>query len=168
MDDKAINNNKTYNKVVDNTILFLIFSFAFIYSFNKIVATDTFWHLAIGRYIFTSHHIPAHDIFSYTLAYTPFYRVEWLFDVIWFIVYSVFGVAGLICFKSVISGATTVLLFLSLQHYHVNKYGRFLFITCIYFIAGSYVGDRPQIITYFGIVLLIFITSLYLHTTIPL
>ena len=148
------------NKSMDVIVVFLLFVFAFIFSLNKVAGPDTFWHLAIGRYIVTSHTIPAHDVFSYTLPQTAFYRVEWLFDVIWFIIYSVSGMSGLVLLKSFISGSIAVLTFFSLQHYKVNRYISFFTIISIFFIVGSDIGDRPQIITYLGIILFVFITSI--------
>ena len=147
-------------KTEEYTVILLLFLFAFIYSFKPIIDVDTFWHFAIGRYILTHYHIPEHDVFSYTLSYTPFYRVEWLFDVLWFYLYKTFGVAVLIVVKSLITGILSVLLFLSLHHYKVNKYIGFLIIINIFFIAGPYFKDRPQLITYFLISLLIYSTSI--------
>ncbi len=155
-----MNDSPAKNSTSDYIVLFLIFLFAFIFAFNIIGEPDTFWHLGIGRYILTTHSIPEHDVFSYTLPNTPFYRVEWLFDVVWYLLYSLFGAAGLIVMKALISGLTAALLYLSMQHYRVNKYISFMIITGIYIIAGSFFYDRPQLITYLGIALFVFITSI--------
>ncbi len=139
----------------------LIFLFAFIFAFNNIFEGDTFWHLRLGQYMLATHSLPFHDIFSYTLAGRPVYPVEWLFEVVWFLLYSFTGVAGLIVIKSVIAGLTGILLYLSMIGYKINRFVAFFVVSTVFIAAGFYFPDRPQIITYLGIALFVFITLLY-------
>jgi tetratricopeptide (TPR) repeat protein len=148
------------NNATDIILAFLIFLFAFVFTFNKIYEGDAFWHLKLGQYILNTHSLPFQDIFSYTFAGMRIYPVEWLFEVIWYSVYSFLGVAGIIVIKAVVAGFTSVFLYLSFEHYKINRYIGFAIIACAFIIAGSYFVDRPQIITYLGIALFVFITSL--------
>lgn len=168
MDYKTDNFFKT--KILDILFLFFILLFAFLFTFNNIFEGDTLWHLKLGQYIISTHHLPYKDIFSYTIAGTRIYPVEWLFEVVWFFIYKVSGIAGLITVKAIIGGLTAGFLYFSLQHYKINRYVSILLISGIYMISsgsysfvtstGSYFVDRPQIITYLGIALLVFITSM--------
>ncbi len=148
------------DNATDIILVFLIFLFAFAFTFNKIYEGDAFWHLKLGQYILDTHSLPFQDIFSYTFAGMRIYPVEWLFEVVWYSVYSFFGVAGIIVIKAVVAGFTSVFLYLSFEHYKINRYIGFAIIACAFIIAGSYFVDRPQIITYLGIALFVFITSL--------
>jgi len=139
---------------------FFLFLFAFIIAFNKINEPDTFWHLEMGRYILTTHTFPYHNIFSYTLTNIKFYPVEWFFEVVWYFIYSLSGFTGLIVLKATISGLTALLLLLSFKNHRINKYLSFIIISSVFITAGSYFLDRPQLITYLGISLFVFITSL--------
>ncbi len=152
--------NVVKNKIPAVVFPLLAFVFAFIFTFNNIYEGDTFWHLKLGQYILQTHSFPYHDIFSYTLAGMRVYPVEWLFEVVWYDIYSLFGVAGIIVIKAVVSGLTSVFLYLSFEHYKINRYVGFAIVASAFVIAGSYFVDRPQIITYLGIALLAFITSL--------
>ena len=138
----------------------LLFAFAFIFTFNNIYEGDTFWHLKLGQYILQTHSFPYHDIFSYTFAGMRIYPVEWLFEVTLYAIYSFSGIAGIIVIKSVVAGLTASVLYWSFEHYKINRYIGFIIIACIFIPAGSYFVDRPQILTYLGIALLAFITSL--------
>ncbi|SHK90096.1 hypothetical protein [Alicyclobacillus tolerans] len=43
---------------------------------------DTPWHMATGMYILQHHHIPRHDVFSWSMRGKPWVTQEWLFEVI--------------------------------------------------------------------------------------
>ncbi|MGB9736598.1 MAG: tetratricopeptide repeat protein [bacterium] len=149
---------KTYSS--DTIIIPLLFIFAFIFTLNSISEPDTFWHLKMGQYIIDTHGFPFSDIFSYTLAGTRSYPVEWLFEVMWYCIYSVFGISGMILTKALISGFTSLFMYLTLRQYKTNNLLNYIIVACVFISAGFYFMDRPQIITYLGMALLIYITSL--------
>ncbi len=140
--------------------LILIFAFAGIFTFNNIFEGDTFWHLKLGQEMIQSRGFLYHDVFSYTFAGARIYPVEWLFEVVWYVLYSVSGISGVIIAKSVVAGLTALFLGFAFEQDTINRYAGLLVITGIYVISGSYFVDRPQIITYLGISLLVFIMSL--------
>ena len=152
--------NFVKSKIPDAVFPLLLFVFAFLFTFNNIYEGDTFWHLKLGQYILQTHSFPFHDIFSYTFAGMRIYPVEWLFEVSLYAIFSLSGIAGVIVIKSIIAGLTAAVLYLSVEHYKINRYIGFVIIVCIFIPAGSYFVDRPQILTYLGIALLAFITSL--------
>ncbi len=158
--DRKIVHAATYG-ILDIVFLFLVFLLAFLLAFNNISEPDAFWHLKLGQYILDTHSLPYKDIFSYTLAGTPVFPVEWLFEVIWFFIYKHTGIAGLIIAKSMIAGLTAALLYLSALNYRVNRYIGFAVISGIFIAAGFYFADRPQLITYLFIALFVYLISLY-------
>ncbi len=140
--------------------LILVFVFAGIFTFNNIFEGDTLWHLKLGQEMIRTHGFLYRDVFSYTFAGTRIYPVEWLFEVVWYALYSVSGISGVIIAKSVVAGLTALFLGFAFEQDATSRYAGLLIITGIYVISGSYFVDRPQIITYLGISLLVFIMSL--------
>jgi hypothetical protein len=57
---------------------------------------DTYWHIAVGRFIVDHHAIPFHDPFSYTMAGTLWSSHEWLSEIALAFVYDAMGWRGVI------------------------------------------------------------------------
>jgi hypothetical protein len=57
---------------------------------------DTYWHIAVGRYIIEHHAIPFHDPFSYTMTGTLWSSHEWLSEIALAFVYDAMGWRGVI------------------------------------------------------------------------
>jgi len=76
--------------------------FAFV-STHPIRPHDFWWHMALGREILDSGHIPSVDIYSYTATGQPYpsYQAFWLMDVILYQVYVVGGAELIVFFHSV-------------------------------------------------------------------
>ncbi len=73
---------------------------------------DLWLHLAAGRHILTNFSIPQVDIFSNTMAGTPWINHEWLFQVIVHSAYQWGGPDGLITLRVIVVGLTFALLLL--------------------------------------------------------
>src|SRR5205085_10091733 len=56
---------------------------------------DTWWHLASGRLIATTHTVACADPFSFTAPGAPWVNRQWLFDLGTYAAWSVGGQAGL-------------------------------------------------------------------------
>ena len=83
------------------TIIFLaaIFTSAIV----PITDGDTGYHLKTGEYIVTHKAVPLYDIFSYTALNARWIAHYWLADVIFYLVYAVGGLWGLIIFVAAIA-----------------------------------------------------------------
>ena len=55
---------------------------------------DMWWHLKMGQVIWTSHHIPRVDLFSYTTNHHAYIAHEWLSQVFLYAAYRVGGYSG--------------------------------------------------------------------------
>src|SRR3989442_8981210 len=51
------------------------------FALRRLDNTDTWWHLAAGRWIAEHHAVPRTDTFSYTVPQHPWTDLQWLFDV---------------------------------------------------------------------------------------
>ncbi len=60
---------------------------------------DTWWHLASGRWIAAHHTIPAVDTLSFTVPDHPWINLQWLFDVLLYLLHSI-GDADLLVITS--------------------------------------------------------------------
>src|SRR5690349_4150504 len=49
-------------------------------AFRRIEEPDTWWHLAVGRWIAEHHAVPRTEPLSWTLGGTPWINIPWLFD----------------------------------------------------------------------------------------
>jgi hypothetical protein len=66
---------------------------------------DMWWHLRTGEFIL-AHGIPRSDVFSYTVAGSPWVAHEWLTEVIMWVTYRASGLLGLnLAFAAIIVGA---------------------------------------------------------------
>ena len=63
--------------------------------------SDTWWHLAAGRWIVESGRIPRTDTLSYTVPDNPWINLQWLFDVVLYAVHSLGGENALVLLGTV-------------------------------------------------------------------
>lgn len=74
----------------------LLFLAVFAYCVPTIPSADMWWHLGAGHYIVQTHSVPHADPFSATFAGKPWIAHEWLSGVLFYLVYSLVGAAGLL------------------------------------------------------------------------
>src|SRR5258705_4868922 len=60
----------------------LVIALTAVLSLRRFDNTDTWWHLAAGRWIVQHRRIPSLDPLSFTAGDHPWVNVQWLFDVI--------------------------------------------------------------------------------------
>lgn len=58
--------------------------------------TDTYWHVAVGRWIVENATVPTSDPFTHSMPGTPWTAFEWLSELLIFGAYSLGGWAGLV------------------------------------------------------------------------
>ena len=72
---------------------------------------DTGWHIRTGDWIVANHGVPAHDIFSFSMAGHPWYAWEWLSEVLFAWLNSCGGLAAVVLFSILLIAVTFLLLF---------------------------------------------------------
>jgi hypothetical protein len=72
---------------------------------------DLLRHLTMGRYVLQHGLPPTNDIFSHTVYGTPFAPHEWLAGALFYLVYSLFGVNGLVILAAAVLAATFTILY---------------------------------------------------------
>jgi hypothetical protein len=71
---------------------------------------DTYWHIAIGRWILAHHAVPHTGIFSYPMAAQPWDADEWLSEVVIAVLYDRLGWTGLVLAAALLLAATLAML----------------------------------------------------------
>lgn len=88
------------------TDLFFILIFTFVFlagaeSWQTLLQDgDTGYHIRTGEYILATHHIPTHDLFSFSRPGAVWYAWEWLADVVFALLQSWAGLKGLVLFTA--------------------------------------------------------------------
>ncbi len=124
---------------------------------TPIAPNDFWWHLATGRLIASSGHIPQLDQFSYTRAGMQYYNQPWLAQLAMYRVYQIGGPALLELVQAVIIGGTFALLFRLCRTAGVSARLAALVTLCGALVAMDNWQIRPQ--TY---ALPLFMSSLYI------
>jgi hypothetical protein len=71
---------------------------------------DTYWHIAVGRWIIAHHEVPHHDVFSFTMQGAPWAAPEWLAEILLASLYDHFGWGGLMAITALCAAAAVTLL----------------------------------------------------------
>lgn len=164
--DKKIKSDSKENKIspsVKFTILALILIEIFCVSLTPVtLQNDTYYTIAIGEHI-VNHGVDMQDPFSWheDLSYT---YPHWLYDLITYLVYSVFGMTGIYistCILSVILGWSIYLVSTKLAKNQLFSF--FITIAVMYVIRG-YIAARAQLVTFILFILTIFFIEKFLET----
>ena len=164
--DKKIKSDNKENKIspsVKFTILALILIAIFCVALTPVtLQNDTYYTIAIGEHI-VNHGVDMQDSFSWheDLSYT---YPHWLYDLITYLVYSVFGMTGIYistCILSVILGWSIYLVSTKLAKNQLFSF--FITIAVMYVIRG-YIAARAQLVTFILFILTIFFIEKFLET----
>lgn len=111
------------------------------------MASDTWWHLATGRYILEHGHIPLEDVFSYTRAGQPWLgaAVGWLMQITLYSIYTNFGFGGLNVWAAMMVTLTFIVLYHSLSG---GPFLRAFIIVLAVMTSAVYWAARPYLITF--------------------
>lgn len=141
--------------------------------FSAIFDPDFFWHLATGRWILENWALPQSDPFGVYTG-TPSDRVQlilkgyWLCQMLYQLIFSSFGFAGLAVFKS----ATFLSLFAGqLWLLRARGCGIALATAQAFFVYHemlAFRADRPQMFSYLGVLLVVLLIELKHYRWLPL
>lgn len=151
---KRIRDFKFYQQKRLLIFIFLALIAMFFINLKAPLDPDLGWHLANGRYFLEHHAIPRLDMLSYSMADYSWIAHEWFTDIIFFWIYNNFGFWPLAIIFSLIAGAAFLLA------------ASAIFTSWEYRITAALIGSlasvpiigiRPQVITLFGLGLIIFL-----------
>lgn len=120
---------------------------------------DMWWHLKMGEIIWTTHHIPTIDLFSYTARNHAWIPHEWLSQLTIYMAYRAGGYSGLMGWLSVLSAALFIAGYVLCSLVSGNSKVALIGALVIWLFATSGLAIRPQMIGY----LLLVVELLVLH-----
>lgn len=125
-------------------LTFLFLSSVFSLALCKIGETDFWMHISIGRLIWSIKGLPAHELFPYTMTDEPFLYTSWIFGLVYYLVYRVFDVYGVILLKSItVTTAFYIILKDSLRPYK-NYVFSIIVTSVVVIIARHRFVERPD------------------------
>ncbi len=117
-------------------------------TFFKISNNDIWIHLKTGEYVLNHLRVPATDPYSFTAAGHAYVAHEWLAGVLFYLVYSLAGVPGLILFKSAVIAGTVVLLFLAARRLRGRLSVILPVFALVLYLGSARFFERPHIFSY--------------------
>jgi hypothetical protein len=143
-------------RVLGSVFALLVLSLLFAFSFHKVGNLDIGWHLKAGEYIVANRTVPEFDIFSYTATDRPYIDSQWLFQVVVYSVYALFGVYGLNLLIVAVLGALFIILFRLVDFNSRPCAAAFFFFLAI--VAGSErFMVRPELFTFLFVAVYLYI-----------
>ena len=82
---------------------------------------DTGLHIRVGDAIMAGRHVPTHDLFSFSRPGQEWFAFEWLSEVIFSFLHSLFGLKGVVLFSGVLLAATFTALLRYALWLHANS-----------------------------------------------
>jgi len=120
---------------------------------------DMWWHLKMGEVMWTTHHIPTADLFSFTTNHHSYIPHEWLSQLLLYATYHSGGYSGLMLFLCVFTGAVLVGGYALCSLYSGNAKVSLLGALIIFLFGTVGFSVRPQMVGY----LLLIIELMVLH-----
>ena len=114
---------------------------------------DTWWHLAMGKWILKTHTWPTHDFYSFTGYGNPWIAVEWLGEIFMAAVWRLGVMPALMIL--LVSTASAILLLLYYYAYLRSGNVKAAFLACALLLplASLPLSIRPQILGYVFLIL---------------
>ncbi len=149
-------NTTTRQLTTTNLLVLIIFIAIFTMAVRVPADTDTWWHLASGRYIVENLTIPTTDPFSHPKGGQPWIDHGWLAQIFW---YGLYAWGGWALVALALAGLVTVAFWFIWQQIEAN-----VFVAAVSMILGAIVSSvvwaaRPQMVTF----VLVAITAYLLH-----
>lgn len=129
-----------------------------LYCFFPLIDPDLWWHIKTGEFIVENLSLPHSDPFSFVLENTE--RSEfiltqyWLAQILWFIVFKVFGLWGLIALRTVIYFSIFAIFWVLAKD--LNYYLKTGILGFLIFGLSHYINDRPSALSFLFFALILY------------
>lgn len=124
------------------------------------VDPDMFWHLKSGELMWQYQTFPRADWYSFTMSDYPYVDFEWLTELLMFLVWKISGFGGLAASFALIA-TTTFGILLPKSIAKAPFYSTYFLAIAGAFVSSFTFGARPQMLSQFGLALLLFIIAKY-------
>ena len=127
-----------------------------------IFQNDTFYTIKIGEYIMENG-ITHMDPFSWHED-LPYTYPHWLYDVLTFLIYNVFGYAGIYVATILLTCILGLVLYFTSKKLIQNRVIAFVLTIAAIYLAKSFITARAQLVTFILFVLTIYFIEMFLET----
>ncbi len=124
---------------------------------------DIFHHLQAGKHIIEHKQLPKIDEYTFTARGKPWIANAWGTDIIYYILYNSFGPNSISIFVALQAVIVFVLLYLYLREYRIKRKYILLSLSFAAAVLSTRWPNRPELITYPFIVLILLIDKLKLR-----
>jgi hypothetical protein len=153
---------KVYSPYYDYALFIIFGIFIVLLTTFKITGDDdVFWHLATGKYIVETGHVPSQDIFGYVTQGQEWMPFEWGWDILTYGIYNIGGYTGLSIFRTIIFLLIFYIYFLIYKKFKISPAISFLILTILAFGTMDRLTPRPHIISLLFFVLILYIIIQY-------
>ena len=135
-----------------------------VFSLRLINNADIGFHLKGGQWILENFKFPGNDVFTYTVNTHEYIDMQWLYQVLIFSVQSIFGYAGLTILNVLFILTTFYLLYRVMQFREVPLPLIIITLFTILLVVQIRFSYRPELISWIGIMLTLFIMEVYYFT----
>lgn len=108
---------------------------------------DTFYTIKIGEHIMQNKSVDLQDPFSWHEG-LPYFYPHWLYDVITYLVYSVFGMEGIFLSTVILSSVMGLIMYLLNVEISKNKLISLIITLCAMYLLKDYIAARAQLVTF--------------------
>jgi len=154
--------NYEENPLFNYGLLLIFFIFLVFFTTFKITGDDdVFWHLATGRYIIQTGHVPSTDIFGFMTLGQVWMPFEWGWDVLTYSVYSFSGYEGISILRTILLAATFYIFYYLLTKFKVSNTFSVFALLVLAFGVIDRITPRPHLMSYLFFALLLLIICKY-------
>ena len=150
--------------MIEYGLLILFGIFLVLFTTFKITGDDdVFWHLATGRYIVETGHVPSVDIFGFVTQGQQWMPFEWGWDVLTYTLYNIGGYTALSILRTFIFVFIFWIFYVVLKKFKVNTFLSVLFFLILAFGIMDRLTPRPHVMSmlFFAVLLYIFFDYRY-------
>lgn len=100
---------------IENALPWVLLAVAALFALKRLDNSDTWWHLASGRWIAENGAIPYTDTLSHTVAGNDWINLQWLYDLVLYLVHQAGGVNAVVLLSALSYVAAFAILILHLR-----------------------------------------------------
>lgn len=144
-------------------IIALLAALAYAVSYSLPADYDFWWHLANGRYMVTQHALPVPDPYSFTAAGRGWIAHEWLPELLMYLLYRPFGVAGPAALYGLSLGGAVFLTTSVLRRLGASPLPSAGLAVLYLLVMLPFIGPRPQVAAFALFALVAWILERWIH-----
>lgn len=127
----------------------------------KTIDADIWYHLKTGEYIYQRHSIPKADIFSWTASGNRWITHEWLSELLFYLLYRIKGINGLIIFKALLILLTYSIVYRIARLLKAEQFLTLSIMSLAILFAGNRFDIRVHLFTDFFLSILLLLLVLF-------